>query len=78
MAANTFASGTTSGAEVKFDRPVNHLNINVETGVTLSFSLDSGANYMTLPAGFHSIPVGAVSKVIIAADGAWQLIGVQA
>lgn len=78
MAANTFASGTTSGAEVKFDRPINHLNIHVETGVNFSFSLDSGQNYMGLPVGFHSFKVGNVSKVIVAADGAWQLIGVQA
>lgn len=75
MAANTFASGTDS-AEIKFDRPIDHINIHVASGVTLSFSLD-GTNFVGLPVGFHSFKVGATSRVHISADGAWQLIGVQ-
>ena len=77
MASNTFANGSADGT-VTFDRPIDHLNINVSTGTTFSFSIDKGLNFMTLPAGFHSIPLGSVSEVRIQSDGEWQLIGVQA
>jgi hypothetical protein len=77
MAANTFFDGTTDDTAV-FDRPVNHLLIFVSTGTTFSFSLDRGESFMTLPAGFHSFPIGAVSEVHVQSTGAWQLIGEQA
>jgi len=76
MAANTFANGT-SGAVVKFDKPVCHLNVYIDAGVTFAISLDKGANYLTLPAGFHSIKIGPVKEVQIDADGIWELVGVQ-
>ncbi len=76
MASNYFASGT-ADQTVEFERPVGHLNIFVDSGVTFSFSLDT-VNYMELPAGFHSFPVGRVSEVRVSASGAWQLIGIQA
>ncbi len=77
MAANTYAGGATDGT-VEFDKPVNHLNVFVDTGVTLSISLDKGTNFLSLPAGFHSFRIGPVKEVQVSADGAWQLIGVQA
>jgi len=75
MAANTSFSGTTD-ATIEFDRPVDHLNIGIEAGVTFSFSLD-GTNYVPVSVGFHSIRIGPTSTVYVSADGAWGLVGVQ-
>lgn len=77
MAANIFAGGTTDGT-IEFDRAVAHLNVFVASGVTFSISLDSGANYLSLPAGFHSFPIGPVFEARVQSTGAWQLIAVQA
>jgi len=76
MAANYFSSGTTDKT-ITFNKAVSYLNIFVGSGVTFSFSLDT-INYMTLPAGFHSFPVGLIKEVRVTSSGAWQLIGVQA
>jgi len=77
MAANTFGGAAANGT-VEFDKPVDHLNVFVASGVTCSISLDKGNNYITIPAGFHSFRVGLITDVWVLADGAWQLIGVQA
>jgi len=78
MAANTFAGGT-GDAVVTFDKPVDHLNVYVATGVTFAISLDKGENFLTLPDDWlHSFKVGPIKEVHIQADGIWQLIGVQA
>lgn len=76
MAANQSFSGS-SDDTIEFARPVNYLNISVESGVTFSFSLD-GSVYLELPSGFHSFSIGATDTVHISSDGAWNLIGVQA
>lgn len=77
MAANTFANGTSDGT-ISFDKPVNYLNIYVASAVTFAISLDKGANFMSLPEGFHSFRIGAVREVRVQSDGEWELIGVQA
>ena len=77
MASNTFANGTEDGT-VTFDKPIDHLNVYVASGVTLAISLDKGQNFMSLPEGFHSFRIGPVSEVQIQSDGEWELIGVQA
>lgn len=77
MAANTFANGTSDGT-VTFDKPIDHLNVYVASGVTFSLSLDKGENFMSLPAGFHSFRIGAVKEVRVQSDGEWEMIGVQA
>ena len=77
MASNTFANGTTDGTVV-FDKPIDHLNVYVASGVTFALSLDKGENFMSLPAGFHSFRIGPVLVVRIESDGEWELIGVQA
>lgn len=76
MAANYFSSGS-ADKTITFQKAVSHLNIFVATGVTFSFSLDT-INYMTVPAGFYTFPVGLVKEVRVTSTGAWQLIGVQA
>ena len=76
MSSNIFASGTEDDT-IEFGRSVSHINIYVDTGVTLSISLDKGQNFMTLPAGFHSFDIGPVFEVQVQADGAWQMIAVQ-
>jgi hypothetical protein len=77
MAANVFASGSASDT-ITFDKAVNYLNVFVDSGVTFSLSLDKGANFITLPSGFHSFVIGSVKEVRVQSDGVWQLIGVQA
>ena len=77
MAANIFANGSIDDT-VEFDRAVGHLNITVATGVTFAFSLDNGTNFMSLPAGFHSFPIGAVYEVRVQANGEWEMIAIQA
>lgn len=77
MAANTHASGT-ADATVTFSRPVDYLLVFVSTGTTFTLSLDKGANYITIAAGFHSFKVGATDEVRLTSTGAWQLVGVQA
>jgi len=77
MAANTHANGAAPGGLVTFDKPVGHLNVYVDTGVTFAISLDKGASFLTLPAGFHSFKVGSVKELHIEADGVWELVGVQ-
>jgi len=76
MASNTCFSGT-SNDNVTFSRPIGHLNIFVAAGVTFAFSIDEGETFITLPAGFHSFPVGPVIEIHIQSSGAWQIIGVQ-
>lgn len=76
MTANVFYNGVAEDV-LEFDRPINYLNISVETGVTFSFSLDS-VNYIPLPVGFHSFYIGPVSTLYISSNGAWHLMGVQA
>jgi len=76
MAANTFFGGTADDT-ITFDRPVDYLNVSVASGVTFSLSLD-GFDYITLPVGFHSFEIGAISTLYISSSGAWQIIGIQA
>jgi hypothetical protein len=79
MAANIFASSDdTPNGEVNFDKPVDYLNIFVNTGVACAISLDKGANYLTVPSGFHSFRIGPTKSILVQADGVWQLIAVQA
>ena len=77
MAANTFAEGL-GDATVTFDKPVDYLNVYISAGTIFSLSLDKGVNFITLDEGFFSFRIGAVKEVRVQADGAWQLIGVQA
>ena len=77
MASNIHYDGYGSDA-IEFDRPVNHLNLYVGTGTTFSFSLDERNNYVTVPAGFYSIPIGATLRIDISSTGAWALVAIQA
>ncbi len=76
MAGNYHASGSTD-ATLNFDRPIMHLNITVNTGVTFTISLDQNEHQLTLPAGFHSFPVNPVTVVSISSSGAWSLVALQ-
>ena len=76
MANNYFASGS-ADYTVGFERPVGYLNVFVSASTTFSISVD-GSNYMTLPSGFHTFPVGLLYTVYVQANGAWQIIGVAA
>lgn len=76
MASNYFSNGTTDGT-VAFSKPVNLLNIFVATGVTFAFSVDT-VHYITVPAGFYSVPVGPVLEVRVQSTGAWQILARQA
>ena len=60
-----------------FDKAVGHLNVTVQTGVVFTVSLDGGENYLTLPVGFSSMPVGPIKTIQITSDGAFSLVGVQ-
>ncbi len=77
MAANTFAGGVGDDT-FTFDKPINHINVFVATGVTFAISVDKGANFMSLPVGFHSFRIGTITEIQVQADGEWELIGVQA
>jgi hypothetical protein len=77
MPANIHYDGYGSDA-IGFDRPVNHLNLYVAAGTDFSFSLDEGNNYVTVPAGFYSIPIGATLRIDISSTGAWSLVAIQA
>jgi len=76
MASNYHRSGTGNDI-VTFPKPINYLNINVESGVTFQISFDGGTNYLTIPSGFYNFGVGLVSELHIGATGAWQLVAVQ-
>ena len=76
MAANYFSGGS-GDSVVVFSKPVNLLNIFVASGVTFSFSLDT-VNYITVPAGFFSIPIGPVFEVRVQSSGVWQILARQA
>jgi hypothetical protein len=76
MPANVFANGSADDTVV-FDKPIGHLNVSVSSGTTFAISVDR-ENYLSLPEGFHSFPVGAITEVRIQSDGDWQLIAVQA
>lgn len=79
MAANIFASNNdTPTGEINFDKPVDYLNIFVDSGVACAISLDKGANYLTIPEGLYSFRIGPTKSILVQADGAWQLIAVQA
>ena len=79
MASNYhYSSGAVSNEIIEFPRTICHLNIFVGSGVTFELSLDSGVNFIEIPPGFVSMPVGPVSNVMITSSGMFQLIGVQA
>ena len=73
--SSTYFSGGSGDSVITFTKPVKHLNIFVATGQTFSFSLDA-VNYVSIPPGFYTFPVGLVKEVRVIASGAWQLIGV--
>lgn len=76
MTSNSMAQGT-GDSTVEFDRPVNHVNFSIASGVSFSFSVDDGITFITLAAGFHGVPIGTYKEIQIRADGAWQLIAIQ-
>ncbi len=78
MSANTFFSGDSQEEKLVFDRPVCYLNIFITAGATFAFSLDDDEQFMSLPAGFHSFRIGAVTTIYVQSDDVWQLIGVKA
>jgi hypothetical protein len=77
MPANIVTSGDGDGT-ITYDKPIGHLSVFVASGVTFELSLDKGVNYITLPAGFNSFPIGAITEVRVVADGEWQILAVQA
>ena len=77
MAANVFVGGIQDETLV-FDRAIGHLNVFVAVAVTFALSLDKGENYLRLPEGFHSFPIGPVYEVWVKADGEWSMIAIQA
>lgn len=77
MAANIHIGGITDDSII-FNKPVNYLNIFVDSGVTFSLSLDKGTNYIEIPVGFHSFMIGSVLDIKIMANGNWSILAVQA
>jgi hypothetical protein len=75
MASNYFTGGSGDSITI-FQKPVNLLNIFVTSGVTFSFSVDT-INYITVPAGFYSVPIGPVLEVRVQATGVWQILARQ-
>jgi len=76
MAANNHFSGT-QGGEIISDRPIGHLLVNV-TGNTVRLSFDDIVNFIELPIGFHSFPIGPANSISIAGLGTWEIVAVQA
>ena len=70
--------GTPSGDGYEFDKPINHINIFVDTGVTFSISFDNGNTFLEVSPGTISMRIGPVNNVVVISDGAWGLVGVQA
>jgi hypothetical protein len=60
-----------------FPKAVGNLNIFVDAGVSFTISFDGGDNFLTVPPGFTTIPVGPIKSVVITSDGAFSLVGVQ-
>ena len=77
MAANYHLAGSV-GTGHTFPKPVNHLNIYVDTGVTFTISFDNGTTYITVPVGLYSMPVGIVKNILVTSTGAFSIVGVQA
>ena len=76
MAANIHYDGYGSDA-IAFDRPVNLLNLYVGVATTFSFSLDEGYNFVTVPSGFYSIPIGPTLTLHVSSTGAWSFVARQ-
>lgn len=78
MAANTHHSGSTvSDMVIKFDKPIGHMLVWVDSGVDFSISFDSGENFLTFEPGNHSFPIGLTTRIHVTSDGDWELVGVQ-
>lgn len=78
MAANVHYSGAAvSDFVIKFDKPIGHMLVWVDAGVTFSISFDSGDNFINLDPGNHQFPIGLTTRVHITSDGNWDLVGVQ-
>lgn len=60
-----------------FPKVVGNLNVFVDSGVSFTISFDGGENFLTVPPGFTTMPVGPVKSVVITSDGAFSLVGVQ-
>lgn len=77
MAANIHHSGgSVSDHVIKFDKPIGHLMVWVDTGVDFTISFDEGNNFFTFDPGNHATPIGLTKRIHITADGSWELIGV--
>ena len=67
--SNLFISGNGDGL-FAFPFPITHISLYVSR--SLSLSLDSGSNFITIPPGFHSLTIGPVKELQIKASGSWQ------
>ena len=78
MASNYHINDYTVENEVyDFPKPVGNLNIFVDADVTFEISLDGGDNFLTVPPGFVTMPVSPIKSIVVTADGAFSLVGVQ-
>ena len=78
MASNHHISaGAVTDQTYGFPKAIGYLNVFVDSGVSFTISFDGGENFLTVPPGFTTMPVGPVKSVVITSDGAFSLVGVQ-
>lgn len=75
--ASNYCSRGSGDDTIVYERPVNYLNVFVNTGVTFSISTDNGETYMTIPPGFYSFYIGPVLQIKVQSNGVWQIMAIQ-
>ena len=79
MASNHHINGGAVAEEVlSFPKPVNYLNIFVDTGVNFRISFDGGDTFLTIPPGITGLQVGPIRGIVVTSDGLFNLVGVHA
>ena len=78
MATTTNQTFSGVGAtELSLTKYTNVLHVSVQNA-SISISVDKGANFLTLLAGFHTLHLGVITSVQINGSGTWQILATEA
>lgn len=73
MPSNETITGTGSDTIVLKSLPIIEIYASVQVS-SMGISLDGGDNFLTLPIGWHRLPIGQVKRIMMQGSGSWQLL----
>lgn len=73
MVSNITSTGIGDGTITIDNRPIKEIYVSVQTA-SIAISLDNGSNFLTLPIGWHRLPVGQLNTIKMKGAGSWQVL----